>query len=90
MRILQKINTATVAYWTLNGTPNDDASWTSGIQTNLDGKIINTDIKCPSGGTYTVADRPATGASPTLPTCSIFTGASDSSNLASAGLHHLK
>ena len=88
---LEKINTATMAYWTLNGTPADDTTWTAGIQANLDGRVVNTDIKCPSGGTYTVAARPTgPGITPALPTCSVFTNATDQTNLANAGLHHLK
>lgn len=87
---LQKINTATMAYWTLNGSPADDATWAAGIQTNLDGRVVNTDVKCPSGGTYTVATRPTAGASPDLPTCSIYSNSTNQTDLASAGLHHLK
>ncbi len=87
---LQKIETATMSYWTLYGTPGDDATWLNGIQTNLDGKVINTDVKCPAGGSYTIAPRPAAGVSPSNPTCSIYSNSSDQADLTAAGLHYLK
>ena len=87
---LQKIHTATMSYWTLYGTPADDATWLAGIQLNLDGRVINADVKCPAGGTYTIAPRPSAGEVPPYPLCSIYTSTADQADLMTAGLHYLK